>query len=141
MRFLGSRRQSQFRDDLWDDSGKNKGKASVDQIHRTIDFIALEPPGEEKTAKIHKPQSDPDTQPGAAAPPPFKAPNFRGKAHEILGITADADRETIVAAYKYWIKRYHPDRVQHLGAGYVKQANARSEQLNDAKTALLKRFS
>lgn len=140
-RFLNSRRESQFRDDLWEEGAQKKGKASVDQIHRTIDYIALEGP-EEVTEKVVRPKAKEKTAKTRVAPEPspYKAPNFRGKAHEILGISADADRDTIHAAYKYWIKRYHPDRVQHLGPGYVKQANARAEQLNDAKAAMLKRF-
>lgn len=135
LRFLKSRRdETQFRDDLWS-ADTRRGPVAPAQIERTLDYLALDPPpaatdkAAEKTDKVPRPD-----------PAPYRPPNFRGKPHEVLGIAPEADRETILAAYKYWIKRYHPDRVQHLGPGYVKQANARSEQLNEAKTILLKRF-
>ena len=71
------------------------------------------------------------------AKPTFRTPNFRGSPCEVLGIEPNSTPEQINAAYKYWIKRYHPDRVSHLGEAYVEQARRRAEQLNTARQALL----
>ncbi len=120
--FLKRGKESGFRDDLW---AEKKKRAVEDQVDKKI---LLE----------HRPDpTDPD--PPSATPQEFRFPNFHGKAHEILGLPADAGRELVLKAYKHWIKRYHPDRVAHLGAKYVEQARRRAEQLNSARDELLKK--
>lgn len=128
-RFLRSRGDSQFREDLWQNDPER-----TQRIHIALDALALEGPenAEDNTQETPRPAA-PTVDTG-----PYRAPRFHGAPHEVLGISAQADLETIQAAYKFWIKRYHPDRVQHLGPGYVKQATARSELLNQAKSKLLK---
>lgn len=114
--------ENRFRDDLW---AEKKKQAVEDQVDKKI---LLE----------HRPDpKDPEPKP-AATGREFAVPNFRGKPHEILGIRAFPNRELVMRAYKHWIKRYHPDRVAHLGEKYVEQARRRAEQLNTARDELLK---
>lgn len=117
---------SNFRDDLWAEKKKREAEDLVDKK------ILLE----------HRP--DPKDKLEAEKPLPqakkeeFQVPNFRGKSHEILGIPFGSSKELVLRAYKHWIKRYHPDRVSHLGAKYVEQARRRAEQLNTARDELVK---
>lgn len=133
---MARKRESQFRDDLWVEKKKKeeiqRKQAVEDQVDKKILLEHRPDPHdpEEKTAPI-------DTQQKHE----FRVPNFRGKPHEILGIPADASKETIQKAFKHWIKRYHPDRVAHLGGRYVDQARRRAEQLNTAREELLKSAS
>jgi curved DNA-binding protein CbpA len=52
----------------------------------------------------------------------------RAEALEILGLPPDADRETILAAWRKLIKLNHPD---HGGSKYI------AAKLNEAKRVLL----
>lgn len=149
--FLRSRDVNRFRDDAWEDPlwGKNKREITDEQRQKTVDYIALEAPEtdkEEITQKIRKRHQSASRMDRTAAPDAdtkkiFRTPNFAGAPHEILGIPRNATKEQVMGAYKHWIKRYHPDRVQHLGPAYVKQANERAEQLTEARVVLLKKFS
>lgn len=119
--FLRRGQNNAFKDNLW---AEKKRRAFEDQVDKKI-------------LLDHKPDpKDPEEAPQAKAQ--FRAPNFHGKAHEILGIPAGAPKELVMRAYKHWIKRYHPDRVAHLGGKYVEQARRRAEQLNSARDELLK---
>lgn len=120
--YLRRGQSNAFRDDIWKEKKK---RAFEDHVDKQI-------------LLGHKPDpKDPDEKPEAKAAP-FRTPNFRGKPHEILGIPQSAPRELVMRAYKHWIKRYHPDRVAHLGGTYVDQARRRAEQLNSARDELLK---
>lgn len=144
--FLRGRDVSQFREDIWEDPlwGRDQRTITDEQRQKTVDYIALEAP-EEPTAKIRRHQSAPRRVRKAAPDEDthkiYRTPNFSGRPHEVLGVAQNATKEQVLGAYKHWIKRYHPDRVQHLGPAYVKQANQRAEQLNEARIVLLKRFS
>ena len=140
------RKESYFRDDLWKEKARLKNEKSwleEDQRdHRIFLEFRLNPNEEDETTQ---PMSGPP--PGSRPPGPkpagpsleFAAPKFRGKPHEVLGVPEEASLELIGRAYKHWIKRYHPDRVTHLGEKYVEQARRRAEQLNTARQALLAR--
>lgn len=124
--------ENHFRDDLWkkikDPAQREQAKlAYEDQVDKKI-LLDHKPDAAE--AKEAKPHSE-------ATKPEFRIPNFRGKPHEILGIPAEANAELVTRAHKYWIKRYHPDRVSHLGGQYVEQARRRAEQLNSARQHML----
>ena len=124
--------ETHFKDDIW------KQKAAEEK--RQNQRLAYEDQVDKKILIDHKPDpKDPDELKAKSEPIPFKAPNFRGKPHEILGIPSDANAETISKAHKFWIKRYHPDRVTHLGPNYIEQARKRAEQLNTARQAMLKK--
>lgn len=119
-----------FKDDLWrrpPTKAEKARRAVEDKVDETI--LRLE----------HAPEAK-EREP-AAAKPEFRLPNFRGKPHEVLGIDEAADAALIGRAHKHWIKKYHPDRVHHLGAQYVDQARRRSEQINSARQEMLRRLA
>lgn len=126
--FLRRGQNNAFRDDLWKEKKRQaeegKKRAFEDQVDKKI---LLDHKADPK---------DPEETPQAKAQ--FRVPNFHGKAHDILGVPAGSPRELVMKAYKHWIKRYHPDRVAHLGGKYVEQARRRAEQLNSARDELLK---
>ena len=116
--------ENRFREDIWE----KKKRAAEDQVDRKILLEHRPDPAEAE----EKPAS-----PGTSKEE-FAMPNFRGRPHEILGIPPHPHRDLVTRAYKHWIKRYHPDRVAHLGETYVAQARRRAEQLNTARDELLK---
>jgi len=128
-----------FKDNIWeplpDDMPKEEREQKIDER------ILLSQPDQKtlgyKLEKAKKPQTHAHTE--QAEKPPFAAPNFHGKAHQILGVPENAPKEIIMAAYRYWMKRYHPDHVNHLGGEYVEQARRRAEQLNRAKESLVQK--
>lgn len=127
--FLRRKSDSHFREDLWRDI--------KDPAKREKAKIAYEDKVDKKILLSHRPDAQEASEKGEAGRNNFKLPNFRGKPHEILGIPADASAEIISKAHKFWMKRYHPDRVTHLGDSYVEQARLRAEQLNTARQAML----
>lgn len=132
--YLRPRGENRFRDDIW--KHKPRGKSSGEDTR-----LAFEDQVDKKILLEHRPdptEAPDESSKGADTRPPFRVPNFRGKPHEILGIPPDADAETIAKAHKHWIKRYHPDRVSHLGGAYVEQARRRAEQLNTARQEMLR---
>jgi DnaJ-domain-containing protein 1 len=120
-----NKEESHFRDDIWDTSLKGKALPK-DPIDRKI--LLGYRPDPELTPHDDTPKSGAD----------FLPPKFAGKPHEVLGILPTAGKEVIQAAFRHWMKRYHPDRVTHLGPEYVEQARARAEQLNAAREAMLR---
>lgn len=127
---LNRKKDSHFRDDLWAERKKAEQEGKLPEFEAKVDNkILLEHRADPK-----------DKEPEAREAAGFKVPNFRGRPHEILGIPAGSDAALVNKAYKHWIKRYHPDRVTHLGKGYVEQARRRAEQLNTARQALLQGF-
>ena len=135
--FMKGRDSTGFKENLWSEkTDPALLQPKPMQVEQTVDYVAME--GQEqgdKTDKMVRPGDE------AVKRREFRTPKFHGRPHEVLGIEKNADEEIVMRAYKYWIKRYHPDRVQHLGAGYVKQAHIRSEQLNEARQILMRRFS
>jgi len=65
--------------------------------------------------------------------PPLKS------AHDILGISANATWKEIQTAYKEKIKRYHPDKVSHLGEEFSDLANEKFLEIQRAYEALEKK--
>ena len=59
--------------------------------------------------------------------------------HEILGISANATPDEILAAYRKGVKAYHPDRVAHLGKDLQLLANKRFIEIKEAYTQLSKK--
>lgn len=128
---MARRKQTFFKDDLW---------AERKVAERTGKLAEFEAKVDQKILLEHRP--DPKEKPEPRSPAPeFRLPNFNGKPHEILGIPANPTADLIARAHKHWIKRYHPDRVSHLGSGYAEQARRRAEQLNTARQTLLKAIS
>ena len=58
--------------------------------------------------------------------------------HRTLGVPADADRETVVAAYRARTAEYAPERIAGLGPEAQAHARQRLEQLELAYDAALR---
>ena len=74
--------------------------------------------------------------------PPLSLPgiNLSGAPHEILGVSEDASEEEVMKAYKEIIKRYHPDRIQHLPTNQMEFYKTAATAINQAKETLIKRW-
>lgn len=55
----------------------------------------------------------------------------------MLGVAPNASPEEIRAAYRELAKRYHPDRVGHLGPEFRQLAERRMKAINAAYQQLL----
>uniref|UniRef100_UPI0040495191 TerB family tellurite resistance protein n=1 Tax=Gelidibacter sp. TaxID=2018083 RepID=UPI0040495191 len=64
--------------------------------------------------------------------------NSKDNAYKILEITKDASVEDIKAAYRKMAKKYHPDRVAHLGEEHQKGAEEKFKQVQEAYEKLQK---
>ena len=60
------------------------------------------------------------------------------QAYAALGITADAGNDEVKAAYRAMARKYHPDRVNHLGGEFVKMATEKFQAIHKAYTAIRK---
>jgi hypothetical protein len=58
--------------------------------------------------------------------------------YDILGIHAGATKEEIMAAYKKAVKKYHPDKLSHLGEEFSSLANEKFLEIQRAYDALMK---
>ncbi len=57
-------------------------------------------------------------------------------AYKILGITASATDENVKLAYREMAKKYHPDKVSHLGEDVKKAAEEKFLKVNEAYEAI-----
>jgi DnaJ like chaperone protein len=55
-----------------------------------------------------------------------------GGAYKILEIDKSASNQKIKKAYRDLAKKHHPDKVQHLGAAYVKAAQEKFQKIQKA---------
>jgi DnaJ-class molecular chaperone len=58
--------------------------------------------------------------------------------YEILGINNNADKNEIKNAYRKAIKKYHPDKVSHLGKDFSNLANEKFLEIQKAYDTLMK---
>jgi uncharacterized membrane protein YkvA (DUF1232 family) len=80
-----------------------------------------------KTQNSGAKENKKDSEPG-----PPKTP------HEILGVPPGASKDEIIAAYKKAVKKYHPDKVSHLGNEFSDLANKKFLEIRNAYEALIK---
>ncbi len=59
--------------------------------------------------------------------------------YEILGINPNASKKEIQAAYKDAIKKYHPDKLSHLGEEFSILANKKFIEIQNAYDILMKK--
>ncbi|MCF6167694.1 TerB family tellurite resistance protein [Lutibacter sp.] len=59
-------------------------------------------------------------------------------AYQILGVDKTASNEEIKLAYRKMVKKYHPDKLQHLGEEHVKGAEEKFRQVQKAYENLQK---
>ncbi len=59
-------------------------------------------------------------------------------AYKILGISSSATDEEVKAAYREMAKKYHPDKVSHLGEEVKKAAEEKFQKVNEAYEAIKK---
>ncbi|GMT44846.1 MAG: hypothetical protein IEMM0006_0678 [bacterium] len=60
-------------------------------------------------------------------------------AYKILGITANVTDEEVKTAYREMAKKYHPDKVSHLGEDVKKAAEEKFMKVNEAYEAIKKK--
>lgn len=65
-------------------------------------------------------------------------PNPRLSPWEILGVDKYATKSQIQSAYKEAVKKYHPDKVSHLGEEFSTLANQKFLEIQDAYNTLMK---
>jgi len=59
-------------------------------------------------------------------------------AYKILEIDPDANNDEVKKAYRKMAVKYHPDKVNHLGADFQKLANEKFKKVNDAYSKIKK---
>ncbi|VAW20271.1 DnaJ-like protein DjlA [hydrothermal vent metagenome] len=59
-------------------------------------------------------------------------------AYQVLGVNKTASNEEIKLAYRKMVKKYHPDKLQHLGEEHVKGAEEKFRQVQKAYENLQK---
>lgn len=59
--------------------------------------------------------------------------------YEILGISPNASKNKIQTAYKAAIKKYHPDKLSHLGEEFSELANRKFLEIQKAYDTLMKK--
>jgi len=58
--------------------------------------------------------------------------------YEVLGVPQEITNDEIERAYRDLLKKYHPDRVQHLGAEFQEMAEERAKAINEAYAKILR---
>ena len=59
-------------------------------------------------------------------------------AYKILEISPDANNDEVKKAYRKMAVKFHPDKVNHLGADFQKLANEKFKKVNDAYSKIKK---
>ncbi len=99
-------------------------------------FFSKKKPGDTQTfSKNQKGKAD-NRRSDRGEPPPDRSSKTKKKtfrpAHEILGVSANATRMEIQTAYKEKIKKYHPDKVSHLGEEFSNLAKEKFVEIQRA---------
>ena len=95
--------------------------------------------GERPKDEQSLPPSRPPPQSRSPPPPSRPAPKPGVPAwHEVLGVSPQATRAEITAAYREQISQYHPDKVVRLGPEIRALADRKSAEVNAAYDQALK---
>lgn len=129
LRFRSQSYRQGFKENLWEKIPERP------EIAAKVDQLAIE--GESGPLLLQGPRVKTEASSHQAKQSPFRAPKFDGAPHEVLGLLPNPTRKQIQDAYRYWIKRYHPDRVSSLGREHIAQAQRRTVQLTRARQHLL----
>ncbi|MHB8766704.1 MAG: TerB family tellurite resistance protein [Deferrisomatales bacterium] len=62
----------------------------------------------------------------------LRARGRAGRDFEVLGVTAEATADEVKAAYRELVKKYHPDRVAHLGEEFKGLAHTKFLEVQEA---------
>lgn len=57
---------------------------------------------------------------------------LKNSSYTILGLEVTASNEEIKSAFRRAVRKYHPDKVTHLGENYLKQAREKFQKVTDA---------
>jgi DnaJ like chaperone protein len=68
----------------------------------------------------------------AADFPHARAAREAERDYEILGVSSDADRDAVRSAYRGLVRKYHPDRVDHLGPEFHELAQQKFVEIQKA---------
>ncbi|SMC18721.1 Protein of unknown function [Desulfacinum hydrothermale DSM 13146] len=85
--------------------------------------------GQSGSAGDSRSQGTGTSRPSSSGPP---------DPHDILGVTPDADWDTIRKAYHSMANRYHPDKVSHLGEEFQQLAHKKFKEIQWAYNTLAK---
>lgn len=69
---------------------------------------------------------------------PFRNPVFSGIPHQVLGIDPNAGSSVIHAAFRFWLKRYHPDHSAQESTDVRHDLDQKTQMIIEAHAALLK---
>lgn len=58
--------------------------------------------------------------------------------YDILGIRPGSSKQEIISAYKNAVKKYHPDKLSHLGEDFAKLANEKFVEIQKAYDTLMR---
>jgi len=61
--------------------------------------------------------------------------------YSLLNINSNSTIEEIKVAYKNEIKKYHPDKVEHLGDEFKKLAEQKTKEINEAYNYFKKKYN
>jgi len=102
---------------------KKKGQSKQSYYSQTGENFA----SDKKNHQTNRPGSQKDTSSKTIQTP-----------YEILGIGPNASKKEIQSAYKEAIKKYHPDKVSHLGEEFSSLANKKFIEIQNAYDTLMK---
>ena len=57
--------------------------------------------------------------------------------YEVLGVSENADEETIKKAYKELVKKYHPDKLNNLSEREISYATEKFRKIKNAYESLI----
>jgi DnaJ like chaperone protein len=96
-------------------------------IERVVSHIGINPADHRSIRSEFEPRQ-------ARRPRAATAPD----AYAALGLTPSASNDEIKTAYRTMARKYHPDRVNHLGDEFVKLATEKFQALHKAYSAIRK---